>query len=140
MGAVPDPVAAPSTLDSGDIAWVLMSTALVLLMTIPGACFGEAGVSESCGSAQAVTWVSWRYIRVSPQGRETQYASSCFWGLLRAGISSRDLWEGMTLRLFCSCKVRQWDVSNRIALGISYLRRMLAVLRRYVSGNNLGAT
>ena len=36
VAAVPAPVAAASAVNSGDTAWVLVSTALVMLMTIPG--------------------------------------------------------------------------------------------------------
>src|SRR5579863_9984545 len=36
MAQTPPPAAAASAIDSGDTAWMLTSTALVLLMTIPG--------------------------------------------------------------------------------------------------------
>ncbi|MEI6564392.1 MAG: ammonium transporter [bacterium] len=36
VGATPAPAAAASAVNSGDTAWVLVSTALVMLMTIPG--------------------------------------------------------------------------------------------------------
>ena len=38
---------APPKLDSGDTAWMLASTALVLLMTIPGLALFYAGPSDS---------------------------------------------------------------------------------------------
>jgi len=43
VAAVPVPVAAPAV-NSGDTAWVLVSTALVMLMTIPGLAFFYGGL------------------------------------------------------------------------------------------------
>ena len=40
----PRPPAGPPKLDSGDTAWMLTSTALVLLMTIPGLALFYAGM------------------------------------------------------------------------------------------------
>ena len=44
VAATPAPAAAASAVNSGDTAWVLVSTALVMLMTIPGLAFFYGGL------------------------------------------------------------------------------------------------
>ena len=40
-----------AVLDSGDTAWVLTSTALVLMMTIPGVALFYGGMVQKCSTA-----------------------------------------------------------------------------------------
>ena len=44
---LPQTAVAETTLDTGDTAWILTSTALVLFMTIPGLAFFYAGLVTS---------------------------------------------------------------------------------------------
>ena len=47
FGFLPQVAFAETTLDTGDTAWILTSTALVLFMTIPGLAFFYAGLVRS---------------------------------------------------------------------------------------------
>jgi Amt family ammonium transporter len=65
--------AAASGLNSGDVAWILTSSAIVLLMTIPGLAFFYGGLVRGknvlsvlmhcfiCAGLISVTWVLWGY-------------------------------------------------------------------------------
>ncbi len=64
---------AASGLDSGDVAWILTSSAIVLMMTIPGLALFYGGLVRSknvlsifmlclvCAALVSVTWVLWGY-------------------------------------------------------------------------------
>ena len=63
-----DVVAAAAEPDSGDTAWILTSSALVLMMTIPGLALFYGGLVRSknflsvlvqCGAIAAITSVLW---------------------------------------------------------------------------------
>ncbi len=65
--------AAASGLNSGDVAWILTSSALVLMMTIPGLAFFYGGLVRGknvlsvlmhcfiCAGLISITWVLWGY-------------------------------------------------------------------------------
>ena len=65
--------AAASGLNSGDVAWILTSSAIVLMMTIPGLAFFYGGLVRGknvlsvlmhcfiCAGLISVTWVLWGY-------------------------------------------------------------------------------
>ena len=62
-----------SGIDHGDVAWVLTSSAIVLMMTIPGLALFYGGLVRSknvlsiliqclvCAALVSVTWVLWGY-------------------------------------------------------------------------------
>jgi len=47
FGALPGPALAASAIDSGDTAWILTATALVLMMTLPGLALFYAGLVQA---------------------------------------------------------------------------------------------
>lgn len=101
--------AAPGGIDSGDTAWMLTATALVLFMTIPGLALFYAGMVRSknvlsvlmqcfaIAGLATVIWMLWGYSLAFEDGGPMNGFAGGFDKLFLAGVGADSVIEGQTI-------------------------------------------
>ncbi|WP_423909355.1 ammonium transporter [Candidatus Spongiihabitans sp.] len=134
-GLLPAVVHAQDVLDSGDTAWILVATALVLLMTLPGLAFFYSGLVRSinvlsvmmqCCVVACVSSILWLAVGYSIAFGDGGAANAWFGGFGKSfliGVGVDDLTGTIPEVLFCLFQMTFAIIAPALIIG-AYVERI----------------